>query len=141
MSESFLGRLLDKFTIGDDCWEWTGARIPEGYGVIMRDGQNVGAHRAMYEYFVGPIPEGHQIDHLCKNTGCVRPGHLEAVTGWENRRRGNSPWGVNARREECASGHEFTEENTYIRTNGHRTCRECVRQANRAWKAKRRANT
>lgn len=43
----------------------------------------------MYEQEVGPIPEGLAIDHLCRQTSCVRPDHLEAVTYAENLHRSN----------------------------------------------------
>ena len=139
MNHSPVDRLLDRVLVGDGCWEWDGAHIPEGYASIEVGGRQVGVHVLMYEAFVGLIPAGEEVDHLCRNTGCVRPSHLESVTHQENLRRGNSPVGINARREECASSHPFTPENTYIRANGNRTCRECVRQANRAWRAKRKA--
>jgi hypothetical protein len=70
---------------------------------------------------VGPIPEGLTIDHLCKNPGCVRPDHLEAVTMRENIRRGS--W---ASRTHCINGHEYTEENTYRMPSGYRDCRRCI---------------
>lgn len=81
------------------CWEWQGAKRANGYGsfaVKRADGRwtYTTAHRAAYLDQVGPIPEGWEVDHLCKNRGCVRPDHLEAVTIQENRRRrdeGHSP--------------------------------------------------
>lgn len=73
-----------------NCWEWTGYIMPSGYGLTSRDGQKTSAHRANYEDFVGPIPEGYEIDHLCRNRACCNPGHLEAVTRSENQRRGRN---------------------------------------------------
>jgi HNH endonuclease len=66
-----------------DCWRWTGDVSVRGYGRIKRRA----AHRVSYELFVGPIPAGMTIDHLCFNTRCVNPAHLEPVTAEENLRR------------------------------------------------------
>lgn len=73
------------------CWLWTGARNNRGYGAICRDGRYVGAHRAAYELFVGPIPEGMQIDHRCHVRNCVNPEHLRLATGSENKRFSSGP--------------------------------------------------
>ena len=69
------------------CWEWTGARVPGGYGKLTIKGKSVSAHRKFYEDAKGAIPEGYYLDHLCKNRPCVRPDHLEVVTPTENVRR------------------------------------------------------
>jgi hypothetical protein len=70
------------------CWNWQRYKDDKGYGVIKRRGQNYQAHRYFYEKHNGKIPEGLQLDHLCRNTSCVNPDHLEPVTGAENTRRG-----------------------------------------------------
>ena len=71
-----------------DCWRWTGARNPKGYGSVANgEGGSKLAHRASYELLVGPIPEGLTIDHLCLNTSCVNPEHMEPVTRSENSAR------------------------------------------------------
>lgn len=72
----------------DGCWVWTAKGTPAGYGQFRVDGVDVYAHRFSYELHVGPIPDGLQIDHLCRVTSCVNPAHLEPVTGAENLRRG-----------------------------------------------------
>lgn len=89
---SLLERLGNKFLVGDDCWEWIGAKEWDGYGIVgvrLADDRMVTqrAHRVLYELFVGPIPAGKHLDHLCRNRSCVRPSHLEPVTVAENNRR------------------------------------------------------
>lgn len=86
---TFLDRLLAKFTVGDDCWVWHGSTTLEGYGMFYAGpGQRRPAHRAVYELLEGPIPDGLEPDHLCRNRACVNPAHIELVTHSENVRRG-----------------------------------------------------
>ena len=72
------------------CWIWQLATMPTGYGYGTRGSKTILAHRIYYEEWVGPIPPGLHIDHLCRQKNCVNPGHLEAVTCRENLRRGKS---------------------------------------------------
>lgn len=71
-----------------ECWTWTGATEHHGYGRFWLNGKMRYAHRVAYEWFRGPIPEGHDIDHLCRVRNCVNPFHLEAVTRQVNLLRG-----------------------------------------------------
>ena len=71
------------------CWNWTGA-ISRGYGSLKVGGRVFLAYQAVYELLVGPVPRGLVIDHLCRNTRCVNPGHLEPVVTGENTRRGSA---------------------------------------------------
>lgn len=81
-------RFWAKVTKTDGCWIWTGAKMKDGYGNFRdADMRNVRAHCWAYAHEVGPIPEGFEVDHTCRNIVCVRPTHLEAVTGAENQRR------------------------------------------------------
>lgn len=135
---SLLDRMADRFTVGDTCWEWTGSTTKAGYGMVWRDGKQRYAHRVLYELLVGPIPEGLEIDHLCRTRNCVNPGHLEPVTGSTNVLRGLKstapPTGItgwNAAKTHCLKGHEFTEANTRIDPRGHRVCRACHRLQSR----------
>ena len=81
-----------RVTIGPGCWEWTGAHTTKskslGYAVVRIFGKVEYVHRLMYQWARGPIPRGLEIDHLCRNRGCVRPDHMEAVDHRTNARRG-----------------------------------------------------
>ena len=106
------------------CWLWT-ASTRNGYGAYFHAGQMTPAHRVAYEHLIGPIPEGLEIDHLCRVRACVNPAHLEPVTHQENQLRG--PYiGGKANQTHCIHGHEFTPGNTYIRPNGTRNCLTCI---------------
>lgn len=130
-------RILQRISLPNPagCMEWNGALSTSGYGRYSnREGFWQG-HRAAYEIFVGPIPAGLVIDHLCRNRRCCNPVHLEPVTSAENTRRG---WP--ATKTHCARGHEFTPENTYRRQipgTGVRMCRACNRDAAARYKARR----
>jgi hypothetical protein len=108
------------------CWLWDGPTNRHGYGMTSRKtwGESL-AHRAFYNHFVGPIPEGLHIDHLCRARMCVNPSHLEPVTQDENNRR------MVLTITHCKHGHEFTPENTHIGPSGRR-CRECSLRTSRA---------
>lgn len=126
----FAGRFWDRVIRTDGCWEWKGAHNELGYSLFYLDHRRVRAHRVAYELTVAPIPEGLELDHLCRNRGCVRPDHLEPVTHAENMRRSESASGWNAAKTHCANGHPFSPDNTTVR-DGKRECRECRKAANR----------
>jgi hypothetical protein len=108
------------------CWDWTGCQLPAGYGRFLLDGFHMGlAHRFSYEHFVGEIPPGMQIDHLCRNTSCVNPEHLECVTSQINNQR-SVPFRQHAATDDhCSNGHPWNIRNTYISPDGMRACRAC----------------
>lgn len=105
----------------ETCWLWRAHRLPTGYGQFYFDGQMRYAHRVAYELFVGPIPAGLTIDHLCRVRACVNPDHLEPVTNRENILRGVAPSALNARKTHCIRGHVFLR----LDTRGHRDCGKC----------------
>lgn len=107
------------------CWIWKGATTNEGYGEFWVVDRVVRAHRYAYELIIEPIPEGMTIDHLCRNTSCVNPEHMEVVTGHQNILRGEAPTALNARATHCIHGHPFDILNTYYPPRGGRQCRIC----------------
>lgn len=117
------------------CWLWLGHLNNNGYGRFQASEKAKGtyyAHRISYEHFNGEIPDGKQIDHLCRVRCCVNPKHLQAVTHQENLgRRLHGP-----RKLHCGNGHPFTEENTYTDPKKRRRCRICFRALNKRYKVK-----
>lgn len=113
----------------DDCWLWAGTINNKGYGTVYigRFGGRAWsqlAHRALYEFYKGPIPKRLEIDHLCRVPRCVNPDHLEAVTSRENTLRGEGLAAKAAKQTHCLRGHEFNEANTLLSGRG-RLCRLC----------------
>lgn len=131
----------------DGCILWTGALTKDGYGkvTIPRDGEDwrqglrtLHAHILAWELLVGPIPDGLDLDHLCRVRRCVNVGHLEAVTSAENILRGMGAAAINARKTECIHHHPLTGANLYVAPNGWRFCRQCRRRSSREYQRRRR---
>lgn len=126
-------RIRETVTIDENgCWVWP-YTTPKGYAVAFFGSRIDGTykarpvHRVSYEAFVGPIPEGLQLDHLCRNRACCNPEHLEPVTNAENQRR------AQAVRTTCRNGHPKTPENRYVFPDGKRSrCRLCRAEQKRA---------
>lgn len=127
------------------CWLWTAA-LREGYAAFSVKHRHIDGHLFAYRSFVGEVPEGLQLDHICHSVStatcsggeqcvhrrCVNPVHLEPVTGLTNVMRGLSPHAINAAKTHCPQDHEYTEENTYI-YDGERHCRTCARERTNEW--------
>lgn len=126
---AMLARLMVRVELDGECWVWLGSTINSGYG-NAGDGRGRGkhslVHRLVYELLAGPIPVGHELDHLCERPLCVRPDHLEPVTRLEHNRRTGS------RKTTCIHGHVYDETTTYRRARGSRECRRCHADRQRA---------
>lgn len=120
------------------CWEWTGSKL-KGYGQIRVACRTRYAHRWAYERFVGPIPDGLELDHLCRNPGCVNPAHLEPVTHRVNMLRGETVGARHAAVTACPAGHPYDEANTGRTASGGRRCLACHRERERGRKRRRAA--
>jgi HNH endonuclease len=123
-------RVLARVLVDDGCWEWAGGHNRDGYGTVYTTPGSGprGAHRVIYELLVGPIPDGLEIDHLCRNRGCVNPGHMEPVSKRVNLLRGLGVGARNAAKTHCPRGHAYDAANTYISRDGKRVCRTCHRE-------------
>lgn len=138
-------RFWTKVDRSGDCWLWTAGLFSTGYGQFKCDGRPQGAHRIAYELLVGPIPEEHELDHVCHSVAaaaglcdggsgcphraCVNPDHLEPVAHIDNIRRGLTGR-VRAAQQRakthCPQGHPYDEANTYW-YHGGRQCLACKR--------------
>ena len=119
-----------EFIVVDDAghWVWMGPTNNNGYA--RKDNQYV--HRVMYQLHVGPIPDGLEIDHVCRIRNCVNPEHLEAVTHRENMLR------ASALRTHCPHGHKLEGDNLVtgvLRSRGSRNCLRCRREHHAAVQA------
>lgn len=121
--DRFFSRVLKT----DSCWHWTAYKNPDGYGRFGYE-KNIGyAHRYSYLLHHGPIPEGYEVDHLCKVRDCVNPDHLRAIP-WEE----NAGKGQRRHIEFCRHGHKY--EAVYVGKKKARHCRVCKNIRVRDWK-------
>jgi hypothetical protein len=125
------------------CWVYTHGRNQGGYGLVSirkPDGRptTIAAHKYAYLALIGPVPEGIELDHLCRNPPCVNPDHLEPVTLQENMRR---RWTV--QKTFCKNDHPLTPDNVYRAPgpNSRRSCLTCRREHSAAHRARRSART
>jgi hypothetical protein len=118
----------------DGCWEWTGARDRDGYGVKKIDGRQWRVHRLAYMEATGEDPGELHVLHSCDNPPCYRPSHLRLGTNADNvadkvaRGRSRNQY---TDADACIYGHVFTPDNVYVNpTSGSRQCRTCRRLFN-----------
>lgn len=132
-------------TNNKDCWEWQANKNALGYGRLTVGSRTDGsrktreAHRVSYEAFIGPVPEGKVLDHLCRNPSCANPYHLEPVTTAENIRRGDAGK-VHRDKTHCPQGHAYTADNLYKGSDKNsRNCKTCMkaRSKERYWASRR----
>ena len=130
--DEILARVWNRVCLGygGECWVWLGAMAQHGYGLY----NHRYAHIVLWEIHNGPVPDGLELDHLCRNRRCVNPRHLEPVTHRENILRGASPKAVTWRTGICGRGHE--PDWIHNKRTGKRCCRECTQLANRAFYAR-----
>lgn len=129
----------------EGCWEWKmfKRRSQRGgfYGAtsdpVLGSGRAEGAHRVAYRNLVGPIPEGYEVDHLCVNSLCCNPDHLEAVTPAENKRRTHERGRAanqNTNKETCPThGTAYDMESKRGDGRTFRSCRACYRDYQREY--------
>ena len=121
----------------DECWLWMASRNTAGYGRMQFNYKHHVAHRLSWELHVGPIPDGLVIDHLCRNTSCVNPAHLEPVTDRVNILRGTAPTAEAARKTHCPKGHAYAGSNLKM-YKGFRMCATCKKvQARETYRLRR----
>ncbi len=128
-------RILERIRIDENgCWRWLGTKLPgHGYGTIgMGHANKRGVHRVAYEAWVGPVPTGLVIDHLCRVRDCCNPEHLEAVTPSVNTMRGDTLPVRKAAMTACPQGHPYDAGNTVWRKdNNGRRCKVCRNERER----------
>lgn len=134
LSETDIERFWASVEKGE-CWIWTG-QTRRGYGRFTIDGKQFAAHRVAWVLASGAEPKSEVLDHLCREPSCVNPSHLDDVTQSTNSQRGANGYGS---REICRAGlHDISDTaNVVVGKNG-RQCRECVREAQRQYDAKKR---
>jgi hypothetical protein len=119
------------------CWVWEKSLTNLGYARIAHNGKARHAHRVSFENYIGKVPDGLELDHLCKVRCCVNPNHLEPVTRYENISR-SAAWTYRKARTHCPKGHELTDDNKYTaKSLGNKyLCLKCKIQRDKKYNRK-----
>jgi hypothetical protein len=120
----------------EECWEWSGVKLPRGYGIFTIGYTKIYSHRYAWSLGNGEIPDGMYVCHKCDNPSCCNPAHLFVGTASDNNadmdRKGRARRGVRqVERTHCPQGHEYTPENTRIHPPHRRSCITCVTERSR----------
>lgn len=138
MDRLFVDRIAPRLERDGDCLIWTGCKVHNGYGQISVQGKRHYVHRLVYKLLVGPIPDGHVIDHVkergCKSRACCNVDHLEPVLPLVNTMRGDGPTARNAAKTHCPNGHPLEGDNLRRERDGGRRCRICARARMRKYR-------
>lgn len=118
-----LARFTAKIAVDGECWQWTAAMHPDGYGQFAFDGRSWHAHQIAARWSGRDVPRGFEIDHLCRNRACVRPDHLDVTTHRVNVLRGRGVGVRNAEKTHCRKGHPLARPHE----NGPRRCEPCFK--------------
>lgn len=129
-----IDRLLGRSVEIDGCWVYQGPTDAKGYARVRHEGRKVFGHRYVWTFFFGEWPEGMTFDHLCKNTSCLNPWHGDIVPVAVNSARNS-----NAAKTHCPQGHEYDGANLKTGNYKGRYCRTCSQEANRAYRARKKA--
>lgn len=141
MRPNTIERILERLIICEPdvlptgCWLWPGRKCAGGYGQVSTPQGFRMIHRWVYEHFCGPIPEGTELDHLCRRRNCANFEHQEPVPHVVNVRRGAS---TGPQKTHCVHGHPYSGDNVGW-TTGRRFCRACAVQRSRRYDLKRKA--
>ena len=127
VNNNIFSAVINGFDDPDICWVLGNKPNDDGYIRVSIKGKKYMSHRAALMAVGVDIPNGYEVDHLCKNRACCNPTHLEVVTHLENMRRGDGMDRWHAAKTHCKRGHLFDEANTIRNKKGFRSCRECRR--------------
>lgn len=139
-------RFAERYTINPitGCWNWMGSINGKGYAYLwvpdeIRNekrpgkGRTLQAYRLGWVWKYGPVPRGSDLHHICQNTICVNPDHLEVITRSDHMRKADTICGKNLLKTQCPKGHPYDKENTYTPPNRKaRFCRRCERERHAA---------
>lgn len=121
-----LNTILKKYSdLVGTCMLWRRSISPRGYGELGYKGYSTSVHIHAYKLWVGEIPEGLTINHLCRHKLCINPEHLEITTRIRNKIKSNKKNLI------CLNGHKLTGNsiNCYFKKTGVRECRKCQNDA------------